>query len=180
MSVQFKKHCFNVSEYDRMAEVGLLSEDSRVELIEGEIIEMSPIGSIHGGAVKRSSAFLNRKLGDAAIASVQDPIRLNDFSEPQPDLALLKPRRDFYSDSHPTPQDVVSHRGNRRFRGLRSQRETAPLCAREYSRSLVDVAEQAHHRGSLAAKEREVPKGPTIEARDATGFPDSPRRYLRS
>jgi Uma2 family endonuclease len=107
MSVQFTKHCFNVSEYHRMAEVGLLSENSRVELIEGKIIEMSPIGSTHGGAVKRSSAFLNRKLGDAAIVSVQDPIRLNDFSEPQPDLALLKPRRDFYSDSHPTPQDVL-------------------------------------------------------------------------
>ena len=90
-----------------MAEVGLLSEDSRIELIEGEIIEMSPIGSTHGGTVKRSSAFLNRLLGDAAIVSVQDPIQLDDFSEPQPDLALLKPRKDFYSKSHPTPENVL-------------------------------------------------------------------------
>ena len=90
-----------------MAEVGLLSEDSRVELIEGEIVEMSPIGSMHAGTVKRSSALLNRKLADIAIVSVQNPIRINDFSEPQPDIALLKPRKDFYSKSHPTPEDVL-------------------------------------------------------------------------
>jgi Uma2 family endonuclease len=107
MSVQYQKHYFNVDEYYKMAEVGLLSRDDRVELIDGEIIEMSPIGSTHGGTVKRSSAFLNRKLGHAAIVSVQDPIRLNDFSEPQPDIALLKPRKDFYSNSHPAPEDVL-------------------------------------------------------------------------
>ena len=90
-----------------MAEVGLLSEDSRVELIEGEIIEMSPIGSSHGATVNRSSTLLNRKVGDIAIVSVQNPIRLNDFSEPQPDIALLKPRKDFYSKSHPTAEDVL-------------------------------------------------------------------------
>jgi Uma2 family endonuclease len=107
MSVQYQKHYFNVDEYYRMAEVGLLSEDDRVELIEGEIIEMSPIDSTHGGTVKRSSSFLNRKLGDICVISVQDPIRLNDFSEPQPDLALLKPRKDFYSKTHPKAEDVL-------------------------------------------------------------------------
>ncbi|PYT08764.1 MAG: Uma2 family endonuclease [Acidobacteria bacterium] len=107
MSVQYHKRYFNVDEYYRMAEVGLLSEDDRVELIEGEIIEMSPIASTHGGTVKRSSNFLNRKLGDVVIVSVQDPIRLDDFSEPQPDLALLKPRKDFYSKAHPIAEDVL-------------------------------------------------------------------------
>ena len=107
MSVQLQKHSFNVDEYHRMAEVGLLSEDSRVELIEGEIIEMSPIGSTHGGTVNRSSTVLNSKLSQIAIVSVQNPIRLNDFSEPQPDLALLKPRKDFYSKSHPSAEDVL-------------------------------------------------------------------------
>src|SRR5437762_12103574 len=107
MSVQYQKRFFNVDEYYRMAEVGLLSADDRVELIEGEIVEMSPIGKTHGGTVKRSNNFLNRELGDAVIVSVQDPIRLNDFSEPQPDLALLKPRKDFYKNSHPTPEDVL-------------------------------------------------------------------------
>ena len=107
MSVQFKKHYFNVKEYHRMAEVGLLSSDSCVELIEGEVIEMSAVCSTHAGTVNRSSAFLSRKLGDTVIISVQNPIRLNAFSEPQPDLALLKPRKDFYSTSHPSPEDVL-------------------------------------------------------------------------
>lgn len=107
MSVQFQKRYFNVDEYYRMAEVGLLSPDDRVELIEGEIVEMSPIGKTHGGTVKRSNNFLNRELGDALIVSVQDPIRIDDFSEPQPDLALLKPRKDFYRNSHPTSEDVL-------------------------------------------------------------------------
>ena len=106
MSVHLQKRYFNVDEYYRMTEVGLLSKEDRVELIEGEIIEMSPIGSTHGGTVKRSSRFLNRKLGDLTIVSVQDPVRLSDLSEPQPDLALLKPRKDFYSNSHPAPEDV--------------------------------------------------------------------------
>src|SRR6185295_15291225 len=100
-------HYFNVDEYYRMAEVGLLSPDVRVEMIEGEIVEMSPIGSTHAGTVDRSSAFLNRKLGNTVIVRVQNPIRLDDFSEPQPDLALLKPRKDFYSKSHPSPEDVL-------------------------------------------------------------------------
>ncbi len=107
MSVQLQKRYFNVDEYCLMSEVGLLTKDDRVELIDGEIIEMSPIGSSHGGTVKRSSRFLNRNLGDQAIVSVQDPVRINDFSEPQPDLALLKPRKDFYSRSHPTAEDVL-------------------------------------------------------------------------
>lgn len=107
MSVQFQKHCFTVRDYHRMAEVGLLSQDSRVELIEGEIIEMSPIGSLHSGTVKRSSSFLNRTLGEAFIVSVKDPIRLSDFSEPKPDLALLKPRKDYYANSHLRAEDVL-------------------------------------------------------------------------
>ena len=73
MSVQFKKHYFNVKEYHRMAEVGLLSSDSCVELIEGEVIEMSAVCSTHAGTVNRSSAFLSRKLGDTVIISVQNP-----------------------------------------------------------------------------------------------------------
>jgi Uma2 family endonuclease len=107
MSVQYKKHFFNVDEYYRMAEVGLLSQDDRVELIEGEIIEMGPIYSTHAGTVCRANAFFNRNLGDTVIVSVHNPVRLNDFSEPQPDLALLKPRKDFYSNSHPGPEDVL-------------------------------------------------------------------------
>ena len=107
MSVQLRKRYFNVDDYYRMAEAGLFSEGDRVELIEGEVVEMSPIGSRHAGCVMRSSTVLNRKFGHLAIVSVQNPIRLGDFSEPQPDLALLKSRKDFYSASHPTVADVL-------------------------------------------------------------------------
>lgn len=107
MSVQFQRHYFNVDEYYRMAQAGVFAKDHRVELIEGEVIEMSPIGKHDAGCVKRLNKLLNRSVGELAIVSVQDPISIDDFSEPQPDLALLKPRADFYSNSHPTPADVL-------------------------------------------------------------------------
>jgi Uma2 family endonuclease len=107
MSVQFQKWNFNVEDYYRMAEAGLFSERDRVELIDGEVIKMSPIGSRHAGCVDRLNSILNRKVGHAAIIRVQNPVRLNDFSEPEPDIALLKSRDDFYSQSHPTAADVL-------------------------------------------------------------------------
>lgn len=107
MSLQYQKRYFNVAEYYRMTEAGVLSPDDRVELIEGEIVEMSPIGSRHAACVRRVDAFLNRQIGSLAQVSVQSPVRLNDFSEPEPDIALLKPRDDFYATAHPTPADVL-------------------------------------------------------------------------
>jgi Uma2 family endonuclease len=107
MSVQIQRRWFNVDEYYRMIDAGILSEDDRVELIEGEVIKMSPIGKFHAACVKRINALFGRIAGRSAIVSVQDPIRLDDFSEPQPDIALLKPRDDFYSSGHPTPEDVL-------------------------------------------------------------------------
>lgn len=90
-----------------MIDAGILSEDDSVELIEGEVIKMSPIGKFHAACVKRLNELLVFLVGRTAIVSVQDPIRLSDFSEPQPDLALLKRRDDFYSSGHPTPEDVL-------------------------------------------------------------------------
>ena len=107
MPVQPRENCFTVDEYHQLVERGFLSEDSPVELIEGEVVKMSPIGSRHAGIVNRSSAYLHRVLRDIVVVSVQNPIRLNDFSEPQPDIALLRPRKDFYSTSHPKPTDVL-------------------------------------------------------------------------
>jgi Uma2 family endonuclease len=105
MSVQ-AKHRFSVEEYYRMAEIGVLKPDARVELLNGEIIDMSPIGPFHGGITK----YLNQKFTDASqgrwIVQVQDPVRLDDQSEPQPDLALLKRSPDFYRKRHPQPADV--------------------------------------------------------------------------
>jgi len=90
-----------------MGEAGVFLEDDRVELIEGEILKMSPIGSRHAATVKRLNGQLNRLLGDRAIVSVQDPILLNDFSEPQPDIAILRRRDDFYAQAHPTAEDAL-------------------------------------------------------------------------
>jgi Uma2 family endonuclease len=107
MSVQVEKWVFTVDEYHRMSQAGILSEDDRVELIEGEIIKMSPIGKLHASCVKRLNAILNRRVGQFAIVSVQDPIQLNEHSEPEPDIALLKLRDDFYSQQLPFAEDVL-------------------------------------------------------------------------
>lgn len=107
MVVGVTKRLFTAAEYYRMAEAGILSEDDRVELIEGEVVRMSPISSRHQGCVNRLTRLFDRRVGDAAIVEVQGPIRLDDYSEPEPDLTLLRPRDDFYAQSHPTPADVL-------------------------------------------------------------------------
>lgn len=106
MSLQVTKRHFNIDEYYRMAEAGILSEDDRVELIEGEIIKMAPIGSRHAGCISRLNVLFNRQVGEPALVNVQNPVRLSDFSEPQSDISLLKPRDDFYSNEHLIPADV--------------------------------------------------------------------------
>lgn len=107
MSAQLERHLFTVEDYYRMASAGILLEDDRVELIEGEIIDTSPIGSPHAGCVMCLINLFARLLGDKAIISSQNPVRLSDLSEPQPDIALLEPRADFYRNIHPTARDVL-------------------------------------------------------------------------
>jgi Uma2 family endonuclease len=107
MALREARRLFTVDEYYRMAAAGIFTEDDRVELIEGEIIEMSPIGNRHATCVRRLIRLLTRRVGDAAIVDVQNPIRLSDLSEPQPDLTLLRPRNDLYAEEHPKPEDVL-------------------------------------------------------------------------
>lgn len=107
MTVQISRHQFTVTEYARMRETGILSEDDRVELIDGEVRDMSPIGPLHAAIVKRLNTILGRLLPDAFILSIQDPIQLNDYREPQPDVAILRYRADFYADAHPVADDVL-------------------------------------------------------------------------
>ncbi|MTJ46861.1 Uma2 family endonuclease [Dolichospermum sp. UHCC 0259] len=96
----------NVSQYHQMSEAGIFSENDKVELINGEIIEMSPIGTRHTACVNRLNSVFSQLLGRKVIIAVQNPIILNNLSEPQPDIALLKPRADFYESGHPQPQDI--------------------------------------------------------------------------
>lgn len=108
MAVQLVTYRFTVKDYHRMAEADIFHEDDRVELLAGEIVEMAPIGPGHAGGVKRlMNAFLPLQMERKAIISVQDPIALGEHSEPQLDLALLRPRLDFYAHGHPDPQDVL-------------------------------------------------------------------------
>ena len=107
MTVQIARRPFTVTDYARMRETGILKEDDRVELIDGEVRLMSPIGPLHAAIVNRLTAFISRHAGDTVILSVQNPIQLHDYSEPQPDLTLLQPRDDFYAHAHPRPDDVL-------------------------------------------------------------------------
>ena len=95
-----------VSDYYRMAETGELSPDARVELLGGRILDMAPIGPFHGGSTNyliEVFANANRKRW---VMSVQNPVRLDDYSEPQPDLMLLQPAADYYRRRHPLPAEV--------------------------------------------------------------------------
>lgn len=101
-------HRFTVEEYHRMAEAGILGEDDRVELLEGEIVDMPPIGSEHAGTVNRTLAHLFAVLPPGrCLVSVQNPLRLDARNEPVPDLLCLRPRQDAYTRSHPGPEDVL-------------------------------------------------------------------------
>ncbi len=100
-------HRFTVEEYHKLAEVNILHEDDRVELIEGRIIEMTPIGSWHAACVKRLIDLFAERLKKRSIIGAQDPIDLNKQTEPEPDIAILKRRSDFYAERHPVPDDIL-------------------------------------------------------------------------
>lgn len=98
---------FSTDAYHQLVEYGLLPAEARVELLEGEIIEMSPINSPHSGTINRLQKYLEKMLGDEYVISSQNPIQIGPFSEPQPDLAILQWRDDFYFDKHPAPSEVI-------------------------------------------------------------------------
>lgn len=107
MAVEIGRWQFTVADYAHMREAGILNEDDRVELLDGEVRSISPIGPLHAAIVNLLVVLLTRQLGDRAIVSVQNPIQLNDYSEPQSDIAILQPRDDFYASTHPQPDDVL-------------------------------------------------------------------------
>ena len=106
MVLQLVRHQFAVKQFHQMAESGILSENDRLELIRGEMIDMSPIGRRHAGCVNRLVNLLIQLLGKQIVLAPQNPVELDETSEPQPDIALLKPRPDFYRNSHPQPEDI--------------------------------------------------------------------------
>ncbi|XZN91695.1 MAG: Uma2 family endonuclease [Microcoleus sp.] len=107
MSVQMQRRLFTVQEYHLMGEAGILGEDDRVELIEGEIVQMAAIGTRHASCVKRLIAVFSDLDRRRAIIGAQDPIQLTERTEPQPDIVLLQPRADYYATAHPVPSEVL-------------------------------------------------------------------------
>ncbi|HEX8682487.1 MAG TPA: Uma2 family endonuclease [Ardenticatenaceae bacterium] len=107
MTVATPHRLFNVDDYYRMGEAGIFGEEERVELIEGQITTMAPIGIRHAGCVNYLNNFFARRLQERAIVSVQNPVRLSEHSEPQPDLCLLRPEIGLYRESHPTADDLL-------------------------------------------------------------------------
>lgn len=107
VDVEVARRLFTVEEYHRMAEAGILGADERVELIEGEIVQMAPIGPRHAGCVINLNQLFVTRVGGRAIVSPQNPVVILPRSEPQPDLVLLRPRPVSYSRELPASRDVV-------------------------------------------------------------------------
>ena len=101
------RHVITVAAFHRMGEAGILGPAERVELIDGEIIDMSPIGALHAAIVARLTMLFSRELGGTAVVWCQNPLRLDDVSEPEPDIVILRPRADFYATAHPGPADAL-------------------------------------------------------------------------
>ncbi len=107
MAATFELRRFSVTDYAKMLESGILNEDDRVELIDGEVRRMSPIGTRHIAIVNRLTRLLVRMVGDTAIVSIQNPIPLNDYTEPQPDVTVVRWRSDFYENLKAQAEDVL-------------------------------------------------------------------------
>ena len=107
MALELPRYRFTIAEYEQMGTAGIFDEDDRVELLDGDIIPMSPIGSVHASVVNRLTRILARLAGDSAIVQVQGPLRLAEHWEPQPDLVVLRARPDFYRDNLPSGDDVL-------------------------------------------------------------------------
>jgi Uma2 family endonuclease len=101
------RHLISVDAFHRMGEAGILGPEDRVELIEGEIIDMSPIGALHAAIVDVVARHFGRRAGESVFIRCQNPLRLDDVSEPEPDISILRPRADFYTTSHPGAADVL-------------------------------------------------------------------------
>lgn len=101
------RRALTVAEYHRMGEVGILQEDDRVELIEGELVAMTPIGSNHSGTINTLTRALVMAVGNRGVVAVQNPVQLDDLSEPLPDFSILRSRPDDYRRATPRPDEVL-------------------------------------------------------------------------
>jgi Uma2 family endonuclease len=101
------RHKLQITQFHQMRVAGIFGSEDRIELLEGELIDMSPIGPAHSGKTNQLTRLLSQAVANTAIVSVQNPVMLSEDSEPQPDLAILRWREDFYATIHPQPQDIL-------------------------------------------------------------------------
>ena len=121
---------FTTHEYERIIAAGVIGEDDRVELLEGEIVEMSPRGPSHSSCVVRLTRLLYKLDAPGAVIRVQDPIHLGEYSEPQPDISVVQMREDLYSKGHPEPEDILLLIEVAEFSSSYDRDTKLPLCAR--------------------------------------------------
>jgi Uma2 family endonuclease len=107
MSVRLIRHRFSADDFHALARAGVLGEQDRVELVEGEIVDMTPLGRRHVAAVNLLTRRFTVGCGERAVVQIQGPLRLGTHSEVQPDVVVLRPRDDFYRDAAPTVDDVL-------------------------------------------------------------------------
>ncbi len=117
MKTQVFKHRFTVEDYHRMTEVGILGPDDRVELIDGEIVRERPVKSPHAAHVDRLTSLLVPRAARRFLVRIQSSVQLDRYSEPRPDVSLLRYRSDFYVERHPSPPDVLAGRPRHPDRG---------------------------------------------------------------
>jgi Uma2 family endonuclease len=177
MAVALRRRRFTLDEYHRMGETGILGPEDRVELIEGEIIEMAPIGSRHAATVARIQHLFSTRLGDRAVVWSQNPLLLvRHQSEPEPDVMLLAPRTDFYAAALPEPPDVRLLVEVAESSLPYDRRTKLPLYARsEVAEAwLVDLeaGRLEIHRGPGGAGYREARMPPAGEPFSPVAFPD--------
>jgi Uma2 family endonuclease len=102
----YTRYHWDVASFHKLG-AGILGEEARVELIDGELVQMAPIGSLHAGKLERLRRLLERAVGNAVLVFSQNPVVLGKDSEPQPDIAVLRPRADGYETAHPRPEDIL-------------------------------------------------------------------------
>jgi len=99
-------HRFSVTDYYRLAEIGALRADARVELLDGQVFDLFPVSPFHAAVTRRIAQPFLKQPEERCIVSIRNPVRLDEFSEPEPDVVLLKYRPDYYKTQHPGPEDV--------------------------------------------------------------------------
>ena len=104
---QLARRRFTADEYEQMIEAGILTEDDKVELLEGEIVQMAAVGNRHAECMARMNRAFYSRVSESAIVVGQNPIRLDDHSEPEPDIAIYRYRSDLWTSGHPRPVDAL-------------------------------------------------------------------------